>query len=318
MDLVSIIVPIYNTEKYLPKCLDSIINQTYKNIEILLVNDGSPDNSDKIMKEYEQNDNRVKCLYKKNGGLSDARNYGLRFATGKYVCFVDSDDWVSEFYVEKLVEKITSDKSDIAVCEFDRVYNSKKTKNTVNEYDLDGFKVPAAWNKIYLKSVIDKYRLKFPVGKWYEDLTMSSMYIMTCKKKSIVKESLYFYRQNDNSIMHTFDDRIFQIYDSLELIEKFAKKNNLYKENKEGIEFAYIYHVLVGTLYRASFMKKFDKNTVNAIVNHVERKYPLWYNNKLVKKNLSFPYKTFLFLIKAKKFGMICFLLKRLNKYMYL
>ena len=270
MDLVSIIVPIYNTEKYLPKCLDSIINQTYKNIEILLVNDGSPDNSDKIMKEYEQNDNRIKCLYKKNGGLSDARNYGLRFATGKYVCFVDSDDWISEFYVEKLVEKITSDKSDIAVCEFDRVYNSKKTKNTVNEYDLDGFKVPAAWNKIYLKSVIDKYRLKFPVGKWYEDLTMSSMYIMTCKKKSIVKESLYFYRQNDNSIMHTFDDRIF------------------------------------------------DKNTVNAIVNHVERKYPLWYNNKLVKKNLSFPYKTFLFLIKAKKFGMICFLLKRLNKYMYL
>ena len=220
--------------------------------------------------------------------------------------------------MEKLVEKITSDKSDIAVCEFDRVYNSKKTKNTVNEYDLDGFKVPAAWNKIYLKSVIDKYRLKFPVGKWYEDLTMSSMYIMTCKKKSIVKESLYFYRQNDNSIMHTFDDRIFQIYDSLELIEKFAKKNNLYKENKEGIEFAYIYHVLVGTLYRASFMKKFDKNTVNAIVNHVERKYPLWYNNKLVKKNLSFPYKTFLFLIKTKKFGMICFLLKRLNKYMYL
>ena len=144
------------------------------------------------------------------------------------------------------------------------------------------------------------------------------MYIMTCKKKSIVNESLYFYRQNNNSIMHTYDDRIFQIYDALDIIEQFAKTNKLYKENKEGIEFAYVYHVLVGTLYRASFMDQFNSDTIKSIVHGVEKKYPLWYNNKLVNKNLSFIYRIFLFLIKNKRYSLICFLLKKFNKLMYL
>lgn len=318
MDLVSIIIPIYNTKKYLSNCLNSIIKQTYSNIEILLVNDGSPDDSSIIMEKYRKKDSRIRCFYKKNGGLSDARNYGIKHAKGKYLCFVDSDDWVSELYVEKLINKIKEDRSDIAVCEFDRVYNKKSTKNKVNNYDLDGFKVPAAWNKIYLKETIDKYNLKFPKGKWYEDLTMSSMYVMTCKKKSIINESLYYYRQNNNSIMHTFDDRIFQIYDSLNLMETFSKDNNLYNDNKIGIEFAYVYHVLIGTLFRASFMKDFNAEKIRNIVLHVEEKYPTWYNNILVKKNLTFVYKVFLFLIKNKKYRLICFLLKTFNRFMYL
>lgn len=318
MDLVSIIVPIYNTKKYLKNCIDSILKQTYKNIEILLINDGSPDDSDKIMEKYKLKDKRVKCFYKKNGGLSDARNYGIKKAKGKYLCFVDSDDWISKYYVEKLLNAVKENNSQIAVCQFDRVYKDKVTKNNINEFDIKGFKVPAAWNKIYLKEMIDKYDLKFPIGKWYEDLDMTSKYIMLCDKIANVKESLCFYRQNDNSIMHTYDDRIFQIYDALNDIESFSKEKNIYEKNKQEIEFAHVYHVLIGTLFRASFMNEFNVELIKKIVFYVEKKYPTWYNNKLIRQNLSMVYKLFLFLVKHKMYKAIYFLLKKINKYMYL
>lgn len=318
MDLVSIIVPIYNTKKYLRKCIDSILKQTYKNIEILLINDGSLDDSDKIMEKYKLKDKRVKCFYKKNSGLSDTRNYGIKKAQGKYLCFVDSDDWISECYVEKLLKAVKENNSQIAVCEFDRVYDDKVTKNNINELDIKGFKVPAAWNKIYLKEIIDKYDLKFPKGKWYEDLNMTSRYIMLCDKIAIVKDSLYFYRQNNNSIMHTYDERIFQIYDALNDIESFSKEKKVYEKNRQEIEFANVYHALIGTLFRASFMSGFNVELIKKIVFYVEKKYPTWYNNKVVRQNLSLVYKIFLVLIKYKMYKLIFFLLKQFNKYMYL
>lgn len=317
-DLVSVIVPIYNTKQYLSKCIDSILSQTYRNIEILLINDGSPDDSKLIMEKYKQKDNRIKCYYKKNGGLSDARNYGVKHSKGKYICFIDSDDWVSNLYIEKLVNEIRKNNYCLVACEFDRVYNNKITKNNISKEDIKGFKVPAAWNKIYLKETIQKYNLEFPKGKWYEDLTMTSMYAMTCSKIKIINESLYFYRQNNDSIMHTYDDRIFQIYDSLEKLTKFAKQNDLYEYNAQGLEFAYIYHVLIGTVFRASFMAKFSKQMIKEIVKHVEEKYPQWYNNKIVKEKLDVVYKTFLFLIKIRCYTLIYIILKMFNKYMYL
>ena len=149
-DLITVAIPIYNVEKYLERCIKSIINQTYKNIEILLVNDGSPDNSKEIMEKYKENDKRIKCFYKKNGGLSDTRNYAINIASGKYICFIDGDDYIDNTFVEKLYNKIIEDKSDLAWCNFTLVNDDGKYDEIIiNDKNIYDFEMPSACNKLY-------------------------------------------------------------------------------------------------------------------------------------------------------------------------
>ncbi len=317
MDKVSIVIPCYNVEKYIDKCLDSIVNQTYKDLEIICVDDGSKDSTAKIIKNYAKKDERVKYFSKKNEGVSAARNFGIDNAGGKYLVFIDSDDYVNEKYIEKMVDKIKSDKSDMVVCGFERVYKNKSTRKTIKMDDIIGFKNSAPWNKLYIRKKFED-DFKFPINIWYEDLGTTSKYTMKCKKISILNEPLYYYMQNDSSLMRTYDNRIFDIYDELEIIETFAKKNKIFDENFEGLEFANIYHVLVGTSFRASFLPEFDTEMLKNIVSYVEKKYPKWYNNEMAKRNLSKVYKIYLFFIKKRKFKFLCFTLKRLNKHLYL
>ena len=318
MDLVSVAVPIYNVEEYLERCIKSILAQTYKNLEIMLINDGSPDNSKAIMERYAKKDKRIKCFYKENGGLADVRNYAVKHAKGKFLCYVDSDDWIIPTFVEKMVTKMVNENADLVACEFDRVYNKKVTKNVINIDIVKGFKVPSAWNKLYKLELMKKYDISFPKGMWYEDLAGTSPYVMNAKKISIVNESLYMYYQNNNSIMHTYDDRIFQIYEVLDTIEEYAKTNNLYQENKEGIEFANVYHVLIGTVFRFSFHKDFSVKGIRKIVHYVEKKYPKWYTNTTTKKCLPIHYKMYLWLVKKHTFRLLYVLFKLFNRFLYL
>lgn len=318
MDLVTVAVPIYNCEKFLERCILSIIDQTYTNLEILLINDGSPDHSQEIMEKYKEKDNRIKCFYKKNSGIADTRNFAVKHATGKYLFFVDSDDWIVDTCIEKMVKKQHEENADLVVCEFDRLYNKKTTRNTINMYDILGFKNTCVWNKLYILDNIKKNHIEFPKGIWYEDLTMLSNYIMVCQKVSIIHESLYLYWQNENSIMHTYDDRIFQIFEALEKIEQYAKKRKLYDKHKEGIEFATIYHVLVGTIYRFSFHKDFSVEGIKKIVEQVEKKFPKWYHNKLIKENLPFYYSLYLNLLRRRMYRLTYFLFKCFNRFLYL
>ena len=124
--LISVIVPIYNVEKYLQKCVDSIINQTYKNLEIILVDDGSPDNCPKMCDDYAEKDSRIKVVHKENGGLSDARNVGMEVATGEYVSFIDSDDYISLDFYETLLETIVDNDSDVVECGVVKFYENEK------------------------------------------------------------------------------------------------------------------------------------------------------------------------------------------------
>ena len=126
--LVSVIVPVFNVEKFLEKCVSSITNQTYKNLEILLVDDGSTDNSGTICDNFSKNDNRLKVFHKKNGGLSDARNYGIERATGSYIMFIDSDDWIENDTIELLLDKTIEEKSDIVVFGISKDYDDGRRK----------------------------------------------------------------------------------------------------------------------------------------------------------------------------------------------
>lgn len=254
----SIIVPIYNVERYLEECLKSLINQSYKNIEIILVNDGSTDNSETICQEYKLKDKRVKYIKKKNGGLSSARNEGLKCATGEYYLFVDSDDYVSTKLCEILNEIITKEKADLVQYEFQKFLDGEKaidknndkylisnkfnSDNSYQNYLLSENIKREAWNKAYKKEIFKD--IKFPEGRIAEDLATTYKIIKKANKIICINNELYFYRIRNNSIMGKGSMKLYydamlahyEIYlDSIGRGKKFEKKaysnyfNNLLK-----------------------------------------------------------------------------------------
>ena len=203
-DIISIIVPVYNTEKYLSQCLESLINQTYKDIEIICVNDGSTDSSRSILLEYSKKDYRIKIINKENGGLSSARNAGLKNAIGEYIGFVDSDDWCAPTMFEKLLQALTIEKVDIVfsnVSLYDEI--NQKYKRYLDDSVFSScsenifFNTPKmACNKIYRREIFEKNRIRFLMGAIYED---EFFFLDVCKTKpaiSSVNENLYFYRKS--------------------------------------------------------------------------------------------------------------------------
>lgn len=310
-DLISIIVPCYNVEKYIKRCIISIKNQTYNNIEVILVDDGSKDNTKKVIFENIDGDKRFNYLYKKNGGLSSARNFGLRHISGKYVCFVDSDDYIENDYVKELYNAIINNKVNISICDINRLYEDKNTINKMDNLMIETFKYPAAWNKMYLADLFLNNNIEFPVGKWYEDLGTTTKFLLS-EEYAIVNKPLYNYIQNGSSIMHTYDDRIFDIYDIVEEIERYAKKNQLYDKEYYRIEFISIYHILIGTIYRFSFHTNFNRKGIKLICCYVENKYPKWYKNIYIKK-LPLFYKIYLFCLRKHWFCLIDIVLRLLK-----
>ncbi len=210
--LISVVVPIYNAEKYLPNCLDSIINQTYQNLEIILVDDGSTDNSCQIAKSYAKKDSRIKLIHQKNQGLSSARNTGIAKSTGKYITFIDSDDEISHDMLEKLLNSLQKNNADISVCSFKEIYPNDKivhfnkvfsTKTYTTEQALkamleeQGFMLSATMKlfpKTYFKNI------QFPVGKLHEDVGTTYKLIMKASQIVFIPEELYFYYHHDKSI----------------------------------------------------------------------------------------------------------------------
>ncbi len=215
MDMISIIIPVYNVENYIEKCLDSVIRQTYKDIEIILVNDGSSDNSGKICRKYAAMDSRIKILEKENGGLSSARNAGIDIASGKYITFIDSDDFVSQNYIEYLYEIMKNNNADISICSYKRVFEGENPElEDVQKECLIMGKYRAlatllyqkkftasAWAKMYKKNLWRDIR--FPAGKLHEDVAV--MYLLFSKAKTVVygDKKLYYYLQRNGSIVNS-------------------------------------------------------------------------------------------------------------------
>ncbi len=213
MKLISIIVPVYNVERYLERCIESLINQTYKNIEIILVDDGSPDNCGAICDKYARCDNRVKVLHQRNQGLSCARNSGLKIAAGEYICFIDSDDYVSEKYCEVLHNLLESTNYDYSVCGAHRFADGSEpcpknvsihgTFSNIEFLELQLTKKSefGVWNKMYRKrSLLD---LTFAEGKVHEDVIWSADLAKKCHNGVIcTREDLYYYRQRENGIVN--------------------------------------------------------------------------------------------------------------------
>lgn len=214
MDLISVIVPVYKVEEYLDQCVSSIVNQTYQNLEIILVDDGSPDSCPAMCDRWAEKDPRIKVIHKENGGLSDARNAGLKVATGEYVAFVDSDDWIDPDMYSLLYERIRKSESDISSCGVQRVWDdgtepqmlTKLNGNHVLEkceameaLILSSYLIQTVWNKLYKTDIVKS--LCFPRGKIHEDEFWSWQAIGKASRVATIERPLYYYRQRSNSIM---------------------------------------------------------------------------------------------------------------------
>ena len=245
--LISIIVPVYNVEKYLKKCFYSILNQSYKNLEVILVNDGSTDNSGKICDELSREDSRIKVYHKDNGGLSDARNYGVAKANGEYVGFVDSDDYIDQYMYENLYKAIRKYNTQIAECGITRVYKNNKLRPHYDgeEYSLvvdrEGYLKEYLENrKVYGAAVckllsIDLAKvLKFPDGKVYEDVFYTLELLKKVDKYTLISGNYYYYYIRGNSITtKTFSSRDM---DYIEIIDKIGEYTlNNYSKLKEKL-----------------------------------------------------------------------------------
>lgn len=226
-ELISVVVPIYNVEKYLKSCIDSIINQTYKNLEIILVDDGGTDKCPHICDEYENKDQRIKVIHKENGGLSDARNAGIKQAKGQYISFVDSDDDISPYMYNKLYKNIKQYNADISVCNYVFIYdgnkyNQGKTNQTISMtseealdmlYDTNKYG-NFAWNKLYKTTLFND--IKFPYGKKYEDIFVMHELYNKANKLVFLDEGLYNYYSRESSILGTESiDAIIDYFDGM-------------------------------------------------------------------------------------------------------
>ena len=251
MQLVSVIVPVYKTEKYLPKCIDSILNQTYNDFELILVDDGSPDNCPHICDKYAQSDSRIKVIHKKNGGVSSARNLGISVARGTYIWFVDSDDYIEPFSLQRLFEVQNSYNAELyvfnnrSVCELSTENVNDFFRKYYFTYAL-GFE---PWNKLYKRDVIIENHLQFDTQeKIGEDLLFNINYykaIFSSGAKDIyfVGEDYYHYVERDNSAMNTASKG--RIYQQLRLFDKILKSMSGVL-SEESLSYLFILHLLSG------------------------------------------------------------------------
>lgn len=242
-DKISVIVPVYNVENYLDKCIESIVNQTYKNLQIILVDDGSTDTSPKKCDEWAKKDERIKIVHKKNGGLSSARNAGIDISQGEFLTFVDSDDWIENNFIEELHKAIVVNNADISICGFKKIEDSTCkilyeesccNKDIVIENGLDllftqkNVTYVVAWNKMYRKGIFNKLRYK--EGKLHEDeFIIYDVYNLAKNGVALVNKNLYNYLQRKNSIMgKTTNEKCFDIVEAFNFRLKQVNVNSKY------------------------------------------------------------------------------------------
>ena len=290
MPKVSVIVPIYNVEKYLEKCINSLLSQTLEDIQIILVNDGSKDNSGNIAKEYEKNNkDRVIYVEKANGGLSDARNYGLKYATGDFIAFLDSDDYIEKNAYEEMYNKAIEEDADYVECDFIWEFPNKtrvdKQYPYKNKKEMLSFVRVVAWNKLIKRQLITDNNLEFPKGLRYEDVEFTYKLIPFINKFAYVDKPFVHYVQREGSIANVQNERTAEIFTVLDNVIEFYKKNNIYEEYREELEYNYARYLLCSSLKRMCKIK--DKTIREKLLTdsweRLNLNFPNWKENVILK-----------------------------------
>ena len=285
-DLISIVIPCYNSEKFISKCLDSVIRQDYSNIEIVVVNDGSTDSSLDIIKSYD--DKRIIIVDKKNEGSWQARIDGIKKTSGSYITFVDSDDIVTETFISELYQNIIDNNSDISICGFDRISSSSnkvlanemisfnKTIELIDDINQIPLINTSNWNKLYKKELFKdvlEYKVK---SRTCEDLILNMFAYFNAQKISFIPKVLYHYYVNDNSIINSLSSNdIESIEDAFAGLRKYSEDNH--KDFLACIDFMALIHLgfsLTSRIYQSKSVDR--KRNIKDITKYVRQNYPLY------------------------------------------
>lgn len=282
---VSVIIPVYNTEDYLKECIESLVNQTLREIEILIVNDGSTDSSLEIMKEFKNKyPNIIKIFDKANGGQASARNYALPFAQGEYLGFVDSDDWVDSTMYEEMYEKAEKEDADIVICDMVDHFPDRTVCYPSSRFE-NKFKVtPSACNKLFKRSLVKED--VFPVGLWYEDFEFTTMQLMKTDCISVIHKGLYHCHCREVSTMYNNNSEKNQdILVVLEHLVEYVEKNGWYEKYKNVLEYLYIDHVLITSINRVQKQTNEKKKIViNNLRKEVLKRYNSFYKDDVFRE----------------------------------
>ena len=296
---LSIVALVYNLEKYLPRCLDALVNQILQEIEILCVNDGSTDSAPQIIEEYAKKyPEKIKVFHKENGGEFTTRNYGLERAQGEYVTFVDTDDYVEETWAEKLYNAAKESDADIAVCGFERIdlktnkvvgkdmtKYGRTTKMVRPDDDFVLYINPAPWNKIYRRELIKEFRF-LPFRGFNDTLFLITTYTKV-KKIAFIPDVLYHYYLRYDSQIHTVN-----IQDVNNLKKYLLEVKQVYKEKQKYEEMKYILdmmafiHLGISVMYRLSYDKTISiKKEIKETLKYLDREFPTWRKSPFLKLN---------------------------------
>lgn len=290
---ISVIIPIYNVEKYVEECLNSVINQTYKNLEILCVDDCGNDNSIKVVEEIAKKDERIKILsYGENKGVSFARNYGIEKASGDYIYFIDSDDFIEKNYINDLYEEIKKNDVDVIIntnaISYDKILNNQffNVKLPLGKIEINNdtiYKLPTSvWCKLYKKSFLDRINVKFPLNLRFEDEFFHYATLVNTDFVYIIHKTSYFYRQIKSSFMNREKYKTFDMLFITKLIFEYYKENNLLDK----------YNLNITLIKRNLFINK-NKNELFKLVKNFFiqiKKDVEKHKNLYLKKNLLFFY----------------------------
>ncbi len=290
MEKISVIIPVYNVEKFLPRCLDSIINSTYQNLEIICVNDGSTDGSLKVLKDYAQRDGRIVIIDKENGGVSSTRNIGLEKACGEYIAFIDSDDWVHREYFELLYRGINEQNADISICGYAKMYENDELSDSgtylenafalqnINPLNPPHMLRSFVWGRLYKKSVWGDRRFSKEIS-FMEDKELSLSIIAENKNLKVaeINAPLYYYFIREDSLTGTVN-----IPKTLLSLNHLLKHADIYNDDREKA--VYICEVMRYSLIilgRAKEQRETDEQILAAI-KLVKETYQKMQNNKMV------------------------------------
>lgn len=306
---LSIIVPVYNVEKYLDKCLNSLVKQTMKDYEIIIVNDGTKDNSQAIIDRYKKAyPDLIKAYIKENGGLSDARNFGLKYATGKYLAFIDSDDYAECDYYQNIYNLAKEDDLDLVVSDLEYVWeNGEKLPMLKPGLNVDAnkdiskalFLSPLfSWNKLYRRKLFTELDLKYPADIWYEDIPVTLKYFANAEKIGYYNHVGIHYLQRNTSILgSSYSPKMYDIFTVFSIVLKYFKDHNLFLKYRDELEYLYIEHFLVYGAFR--FLRSDHyKELMPKAFEFVKSEFPQYRKNKYIK---TFNLKNRLFLYSNNK-----------------
>lgn len=294
---VTVVVPVYNTEKYLKRCLDSIVKQTLKEIEIIIINDCSSDNSKEIINEFKSENVQV-IENKTNKGIGYNRNLGIKKAKGQYICFIDSDDYLEYTFLEKMYNKAVRSKNDLVICNYNRVLEEENNYKIIEpDYYIEGYsdttleKSPsllndvnlAPWNKLYKKELIEN--IKFPEDLKYEDAIFVISAISESKNIGFIEDKLNYYLIRNKSETTVVNEKVFDILKILDLIYNKLNKKKYFEHIKNNLEYLFITVIFRYTLQQKYQINKDLKNKfIDEAFMFLNNTFPDWKNNKFYKK----------------------------------